>query len=184
MKFWLDKGVDGFRMDVIPLISKRPGLPDLTPDELKNAHHVYANGPHMHEYLQEMNRDVMSKYDVMTVGEALGITLAANSAHGRRRPPRAQHDLQLRRRPHQPRRPAMEDLDPPRPQGHLHASRQRSRRARLGHRLPLQPRQPAHRLQLRRRLAASSASPPPSCSRPCSSPCAAHPSSTRATSSA
>jgi len=75
MKFWLDKGVDGFRMDVIPLISKRPGLPDLTPAELMAPHLVYANGPHMHEYLQEMNREVLSKYDVMTVGEALGISL-------------------------------------------------------------------------------------------------------------
>ena len=75
MTFWLDKGVDGFRMDVIPLISKRVGLPDLTQTELKNAGDTYANGPHMHEYLQEMNRNVMAKYDVMTVGEALGISL-------------------------------------------------------------------------------------------------------------
>jgi oligo-1,6-glucosidase len=75
MTFWLDKGVDGFRMDVIPLISKRAGLPDLTPSELRNAGDTYANGPHMHEYLQEMNRNVMAKYDVMTVGEALGISL-------------------------------------------------------------------------------------------------------------
>jgi oligo-1,6-glucosidase len=62
-------------MDVIPLISKRAGLPDLTPEELKNLGKAYANGPHMHEYLQEMNRNVMAKYDVMTVGEALGISL-------------------------------------------------------------------------------------------------------------
>jgi len=75
MKFWLDKGVDGFRMDVIPLISKPAGLPDLTADELKDTGKAYANGPHMHEYLQEMNRRVLSKYDVMTVGEALGISL-------------------------------------------------------------------------------------------------------------
>lgn len=75
MTFWLDKGVDGFRMDVIPLISKRAGLPDLSPEEMKNAGDVYANGPHMHEYLREMNRNVMAKYDVMTVGEALGISL-------------------------------------------------------------------------------------------------------------
>ena len=75
MKFWLDKGVDGFRMDVIPLISKNQAFPDLTPYQLQHFGDAYANGPHMHDYLQEMNREVMSKYDVMTVGEALGISL-------------------------------------------------------------------------------------------------------------
>ncbi len=76
MRFWLDKGVDGFRMDVIPLISKNPAFPDLTSEQLHNIGNAYANGPHMHDYLQEMNRNVMAKYDVMTVGEALGISLA------------------------------------------------------------------------------------------------------------
>jgi len=76
MRFWLDKGVDGFRMDVIPLISKNPAFPNLTPDQLKDIGQAYANGPHMHEYIQEMNRNVMARYDVMTVGEALGISLA------------------------------------------------------------------------------------------------------------
>ena len=75
MRFWLDKGVDGFRMDVIPLISKHTGMPDLTPAQLADYGTAYANGPHMHEYLQEMNRKVLSKYDDMTVGEALGISL-------------------------------------------------------------------------------------------------------------
>lgn len=76
MKFWLDKGVDGFRMDVIPLISKQPGLPDLTAEQLRDPSRVFANGPRRDEFLQEMNREVLSKYDDMTVGEALGITLA------------------------------------------------------------------------------------------------------------
>ena len=75
MKFWLDKGVDGFRMDVIPLISKDQTFPELTPEQLKKVDVIYAHGPHRDEYLQEMNRNVMSKYDVMTVGEALGISL-------------------------------------------------------------------------------------------------------------
>jgi oligo-1,6-glucosidase len=76
MKFWLDKGVDGFRMDVIPFISKREGLPDLPPEYMKRQQFFYAMGPHLHEYLQEMNREVLAKYDVMTVGEAFGVTLA------------------------------------------------------------------------------------------------------------
>ena len=76
MRFWLDKGVDGFRMDVIPFISKQPGLPDLTPEQLHNAAAVFASGPHLQEYLEEMNREVLSKYDDMSVGEAAGITLA------------------------------------------------------------------------------------------------------------
>ena len=77
MKFWLDKGVDGFRMDVIPLISKQPGLPDLTPQQLSSGSYValWANGPRRDEYLQEMNREVLSKYDDMSVGEAIGINL-------------------------------------------------------------------------------------------------------------
>ena len=77
MKFWLDKGVDGFRMDVIPLISKQPGLPDLSPQQLRTGSYValWANGPNRDQYLQEMNREVLSKYDDMSVGEAIGINL-------------------------------------------------------------------------------------------------------------
>ncbi|HVX81287.1 MAG TPA: alpha-glucosidase [Devosiaceae bacterium] len=74
MRFWLDKGVAGFRMDVIPFISKRPDFPDLTPEELKAPQNVYASGPRVHDYLQEMHREVLSHYDVMTVGEAFGVT--------------------------------------------------------------------------------------------------------------
>jgi oligo-1,6-glucosidase len=75
MKFWLDKGVDGFRMDVIPFVSKDQTFPDLSANSQVHPEYVYAAGPHMHEYLQEMNREVLSKYDVMTVGEAFGTTL-------------------------------------------------------------------------------------------------------------
>ena len=75
MRFWLDKGVDGFRMDVIPLIGKTPGLPDLSPEQLKDPSKVWANGPRRDEYLQEMNREVLSRYDDMSVGEAIGIGL-------------------------------------------------------------------------------------------------------------
>ena len=80
MRFWLDKGVSGFRMDVIPLISKPTGMPDLTAEQLKTPPNAYANGPHLAEYLQQMNREVLSKYDDMSVGEATGTTLAQTNA--------------------------------------------------------------------------------------------------------
>jgi oligo-1,6-glucosidase len=75
MKFWLDKGVDGFRMDVIPFISKDPLMPDYPSGFEGRVQYFYTAGPHLHEYLQEMNREVLSKYDVTTVGEAFGVTL-------------------------------------------------------------------------------------------------------------
>jgi oligo-1,6-glucosidase len=73
MRFWLDKGVAGFRMDVIPFISKPPGLPDLTPEGLRAPQFVYAAGPRLHDYLREMRREVLDRYDTMTVGEAFGV---------------------------------------------------------------------------------------------------------------
>ena len=75
MNWWCEKGIDGFRMDVISLISKPEGLPDGIPGENGYADSGCANGPHVHEYLQEMNRKVLSKYDLITVGEAAGVTL-------------------------------------------------------------------------------------------------------------
>ncbi|KUP26377.1 alpha-glucosidase [Paenibacillus sp. DMB5] len=80
MTFWLDKGVDGLRMDVINMISKVEGLPsvkrdDLEPGRLAGGGEYYMNGPRVHEYLQEMNREVLSKYDVMTVGETPGASV-------------------------------------------------------------------------------------------------------------
>jgi oligo-1,6-glucosidase len=74
MKFWFDKGVDGFRMDVIPFISKDTTFPPLPPAYRGNYPAFYAKGPHLHEYLREMNREVLRKYDVMTVGEGAGVT--------------------------------------------------------------------------------------------------------------
>ena len=74
MKFWLDKGVDGFRMDVIPMISKDQQFPDLDAASLTHPEFKYTFGPRLHEYLKEMNSKVLSKYDVMTVGEVFGGT--------------------------------------------------------------------------------------------------------------
>ncbi|KTF02128.1 Oligo-1 6-glucosidase [Lactiplantibacillus plantarum] len=77
MTWWLNKGVDGFRMDVINQISKLPGLPDgpLKPHSQFGDARV-TNGPRVHEFLQEMNREVLSKFDIMTVGETHGVTPA------------------------------------------------------------------------------------------------------------
>ncbi|MFI6082913.1 alpha-glucosidase [Streptomyces sp. NPDC051217] len=68
MNWWLDRGVDGFRMDVINLISKDPSLPDRT-------HH--GTGPRIHEFLQEMHREVFAGRPerLLTVGEMPGVTV-------------------------------------------------------------------------------------------------------------
>ncbi len=76
MSWWLEKGVDGFRMDVISLISKPEGLPDGVPEG--NGYASWkscATGPRLHEYLQEMNRRVLSKFDTITVGECPGVPM-------------------------------------------------------------------------------------------------------------
>lgn len=74
MQFWVDKGVDGFRMDVINYISKVPSLPDMPGEGLHLASPYFANGPHVHEYLQEMNRRVLAGRDLITVGEMVSVT--------------------------------------------------------------------------------------------------------------
>ncbi len=79
MRWWLDKGVDGFRMDVINMISKVPGLPDapVTSDSpYQFGGQYFLHGPRLLEFLQEMKREVLSKYDIFTVGETPGITTA------------------------------------------------------------------------------------------------------------
>jgi len=76
IKFWADKGIDGFRMDVISLISKQMDFPDTRFNNFKDTIvNYYANGPKIHRYLREMNEKVLSKYDLMTVGEGPGIDL-------------------------------------------------------------------------------------------------------------
>ena len=77
MNFWCEKGIDGFRMDVISMISKDQSYPD---GEMNGGLYgdfgpYCVHGPRIHEFLQEMNRDVLSRYDVMTVGETSGVTI-------------------------------------------------------------------------------------------------------------
>lgn len=73
MRFWLDKGISGFRMDVINTIAKAEGLPDKNPDKkgYQFAKELMINREESHEYLQEMHREVLSKYDCLTIGEGM-----------------------------------------------------------------------------------------------------------------
>jgi len=80
MTWWCEKGIDGFRMDVISMISKPAGLPDapaepgaLYGEAMRDG--CCCNGPRVHEFLQEMNRRVLSKYDLLTVGECAGVNV-------------------------------------------------------------------------------------------------------------
>ena len=78
MTWWLEKGVDGFRMDVISMISKVPGLPDGPKGKdalFGDFGPSVINGPHVHDYLKEMRREVLSKFDTITVGETSGVTV-------------------------------------------------------------------------------------------------------------
>ncbi len=77
IKFWLDKGIDGFRMDVINMISKNQSYMDgfvKRDTGLGDGSPYYLNGPRVHEFLKEMNKEVLSKYDIMTVGETPGVS--------------------------------------------------------------------------------------------------------------
>lgn len=76
MTWWCEKGIDGFRMDVISMISKTKDMPDGEVHGLYGDFGPYCvHGPHVHEYLKEMNEKVLSRYDIMTVGETSGVTV-------------------------------------------------------------------------------------------------------------
>jgi oligo-1,6-glucosidase len=77
MDGWLQRGIDGFRMDVINMLSKVPGLPDapvVTRDRYQFGGRNYINGPRLMEFLGEMKENVLSRYDILTVGETPLVT--------------------------------------------------------------------------------------------------------------
>jgi oligo-1,6-glucosidase len=74
MKFWADKGIDGFRLDAFQFAAKDTTFPVFPAGFEKNFVQYYAMGPHIHNYLLEMNSEVLSKYDVMSVAEGAGKT--------------------------------------------------------------------------------------------------------------
>lgn len=78
MRFWLDKGIDGFRLDAFQYAAKDTTWPELPKGYEKQIEKYYGKGPHLHDYLQEMNREVLSKYpNAMTVAEGAGTSPAA-----------------------------------------------------------------------------------------------------------
>lgn len=72
MKFWADKGVDGFRLDAFQFVSKDTSFPEYPKGWEKNFIRYYGMGPQLHDYLREMNQEVFSKYDVFSVSEGAG----------------------------------------------------------------------------------------------------------------
>jgi oligo-1,6-glucosidase len=77
MLWWLEKGIDGFRMDVINMISKVPGLPDapvVANNRYQYGGRYFINGPRLMEFLHEMKREVLSRYNILTVGETPSVT--------------------------------------------------------------------------------------------------------------
>lgn len=76
MRWWLDKGIDGFRIDAISHIKKRPGLPDMPNpknEKFVSSFDMHMNQEGIHEFLQEFKDETYGQYDVMTVGEANGV---------------------------------------------------------------------------------------------------------------
>lgn len=75
VKYWLDRGCDGFRCDVITYISKTEGLPNGKFNPFACGDEMFTHGPNIHKYLHELNVNVLSHYDCMTVGEGPGTGL-------------------------------------------------------------------------------------------------------------
>ena len=74
IRFWLARGIAGFRLDVVTMISKDPALPDLPPGGLMDRYRIWARGPHLHAYLREMRREAFDPFGAVAIGEAPGLT--------------------------------------------------------------------------------------------------------------
>jgi len=72
MRYWLDKGIDGFRMDAFQFVAKDPSFPPMPGLTESNYANAYNHGPHLHDYLQEINKEVLSHYNAMSVAEGAG----------------------------------------------------------------------------------------------------------------
>lgn len=75
LRFWLDKGVAGLRFDTVATYAKIPNFPDLTSSQRQNFARTYTEGPSIHRYIKEMNRQVFSHYNIATAGEIFGVPL-------------------------------------------------------------------------------------------------------------
>ncbi|MFZ4121798.1 MAG: glycoside hydrolase family 13 protein [Caulobacterales bacterium] len=73
MRFWLERGIGGFRLDVVTVISKDPALPDAADTRLGPFYRMLADGPRLKDYLREMRREVFSQFDCIAIGEAPGV---------------------------------------------------------------------------------------------------------------
>jgi oligo-1,6-glucosidase len=103
MRWWLDRGVDGFRMDVVNMLSKDPALPDghvMPPSRYGDGFPHFICGPRIHEFLQEMHREVFASRDaeLLTVGDMRGVTLAQALLYTDRPVPRHRVAQPLHRR--------------------------------------------------------------------------------------
>ncbi|WP_371734379.1 glycoside hydrolase family 13 protein [Brenneria sp. hezel4-2-4] len=75
LRFWVNKGVSGLRMDTVATFSKNPAFPDLTPEQRANFAYTYTQGPNLHRYIQEMHQKVLAKNDLVSAGEIFGVPI-------------------------------------------------------------------------------------------------------------
>lgn len=155
LRFWLDKGVDGFRLDSIPYIAKDTSFPEIDLRKYPDVFPYYSLGPHLHDYLHEMNREVFSRYDCTTVGE--GSKTAPEEGWKFIAPERQELDMLYHFGAADIRNETEADdpatgipVQPARPQAYVRRMG-RSRRRRLAYDLSGQPRPAAHGFALRQR---------------------------------